>query len=120
MQVLLNADGHTDGRQAMADYLKTEVESALGHHGERIIRVEAHLSESKDSSKAHSTEAHCSLEARLVGVDPIVVKEGAATAHQAIHGAIRKLGRAVDTQLEKHDPRHNLRRQDLEPGADEA
>ena len=27
---------------------------------------------------------------------------------------------AVDTQIEKHDPRHNVRRQDVEPAADEA
>lgn len=118
MQVILNADAHTDGRQAMSDYLESEVKSALGHHGERITRVEAHLSESKDSTKAHSTEAHCSLEARLVGVEPIVVKDAAATAHQAIHGAIRKLGRALATQFEKHDPRHNVRRQEVEPTAD--
>ena len=118
MQVRLNADAHTDGRQAMSEYLESEVKAALGHHGERITRVEAHLSESKDSTKAHSAEAHCSLEARLVGKDPIVVKEAAATSHQAIHGAIRKLSRAVDAKFEKHDPRHNVRRQDVEPAAD--
>ena len=118
MQVLLNADAHTDGRQAMSDYLESELKTALGRHGERITRVEAHLSELKDSTKAHSTEAHCSLEAWLVGVQPIIVKAAAATAHQAIHGAIRKLGRSVDTQFDKHDPRHNVRRQDPEPPAD--
>lgn len=119
MQVLLNADARTDGRQAMSDYLEAEVKMALGHFGERITRVEAHLSEAKDSTKANSTEIQCSMEARLVGIDPVVVKEAAATAHQAIHGAIRKLGRAVGTHLDKHDPRHNGRRPDVAQAADE-
>ena len=59
MQVLLNADARTDGRQAMSDYLEAEVKMALGHFGERITRVEAHLSEAKDSTKATSTEIQC-------------------------------------------------------------
>jgi ribosome-associated translation inhibitor RaiA len=109
MQVILNADAHTDGRLAMSDYLEAELKDGLGHYGERITRVEAHLSEAKDSTKANSSEVHCSLEARLVGFDPVVVKEAAATAHQAIHGAIRKLARAVGSHLEKHDPRHATR-----------
>ena len=80
MQVLLNADAHTDGRQAMSDYLESEVKTALGHYGERITRVKAHLSEAKDSTRATPTETQCSMEARLVGIDPVVVKEAAATA----------------------------------------
>src|ERR1700712_5701360 len=99
MQVILNADSHTDGRQAMSDYLESEVKQALGHFGERITRVEAHMTEAKDSAQAK--DIHCSLEARLVGIDPVVVKDAAATAHQAIQGAIRKLARAVASHLEK-------------------
>jgi ribosome-associated translation inhibitor RaiA len=104
MQVILNADSHTDGRQAMSDYLESELKEALGHFGERITRVEAHLTSAKDS--ANASDIHCNLEARLVGLEPVVVKDAAGTAHQAVHGAIRKLGRAVATHLEKHQPRH--------------
>ena len=49
------------------------------------------------------------LEARLVGRDPVVVKHRAGNAHQAISGATGKLKRAVATVLEKHDPRHDTR-----------
>lgn len=114
MQVLLNTDPHTDGRQAMSDYLESVVTETLGHFGERITRVGAHLSDANSPAKANTDEIHCTLEARLVGLDPIVVKERARTAHQALHGAVRKLERAIGSALGRHDPRHATR-----PAADE-
>jgi ribosome-associated translation inhibitor RaiA len=105
MQVLLNTDSHTDGRQSMAEYLETTVTGALGHYGERIIRVEAHLSDANSPAKANTDEIHCMLEARVVGLEPVVVHERAGTAHQAIHGAVTKLERALGSAFGKHDPR---------------
>ena len=111
MQVLLNTDPHMDGRQSMAEYLQTVVTEALGHYGERITRVEAHVSDVNGLAKAGSDDIHCTLEARPVGHEPVVVKERAATAHQAIHGAVRKLERALGSAFDKHDPRHAARLQ---------
>ena len=50
-------------------------------------------------------DIHCTLEARLVGFDAVIVKDHAGSAHQAIEGAVRKLKRAVGTEIAKHDPR---------------
>ena len=77
----------------------------MSRFGEHITRVEAHLSDANSAAKANPDEIHCTLEARLVHRDPIVVKDHAATAHQAINGAVGKLERAVATAIEKHDPR---------------
>ena len=109
MQILLNTDPHTDGRQSMAEYLQAVVTESLGHYGERITRVEAHLSDANSPAKGNTDEIHCTLEARLAGLDPVVVTERAATAHQAIHGAVGKLERAVSSVFGKHDPRHKTR-----------
>ena len=105
MQVLLNSDPHVDGRHQMAEHLETVVKDALGHFGKRITRVEAHLADAHSHVKANPDEIHCILEARLAGLEPVVVKDYAGTAHQAIHGAVGKLERAVTTALAKHDPR---------------
>jgi ribosome-associated translation inhibitor RaiA len=107
MQVMLNTDPHTDGRQEMAEHLESVVKEALGRFGEHITRVEAHLSDANSHAKASPDAIHCTLEARLAGLEPVVVKDHAGTAHQAINGAVGKLKRAVATVLEKHDPRHN-------------
>ena len=107
MQVILNTDPHTDGRHEMALHLEATVKDALGRFGEHITRVEAHLADANSHVKANPDEIHCTLEARLVGMDPVVVKDHAGTAHQAIQGAIGKLKRAVATALAKHDSRRN-------------
>ncbi|MEO8081158.1 MAG: HPF/RaiA family ribosome-associated protein [Caldimonas sp.] len=109
MQVLLNTDTHIDGRQAMSEHLESVVREALGHYGERITRVEAHLTDANAATKASPEDIHCTLEARPVGREPVVVKERAGTAHQAIHGALHKLERALASAFEKHDPRHTPR-----------
>ena len=110
MQVLLNADHHTDGRHELAEHLTMVVKEALGRFGEQITRVEAHLADENCHVKAGPDEIQCTLEARLVGREPVVVKDRAGNAHQAIQGAVGKLKRAVATVLEKHDPRHESQR----------
>jgi ribosome-associated translation inhibitor RaiA len=107
MQILLNTDPHTDGRHEMAQHLDTVVKDALSRFGEQVTRVEAHLSDANSHVKAGPDDIHCTLEARLVGFDPVVVKDHAGNAHQAIQGAVAKLKRAIATVLEKHDPRRN-------------
>ena len=105
MQVLLQADPNTDGRHTMQAHLEAVVKDALGRFGERITRVEAHLSDAHSVLKASPDDIHCTLEAHVVGIGPVVVKDHAGNAHQAIDGAARKLKRAVASDIEKHDPR---------------
>ena len=105
MQILLNTDPHTDGRHEMAKHLETVVHDALDRFGEAITRVEAHLSDANSHNKSGPDDIHCTLEARLVGLDPVAVKDHAGNAHQAIRGAVGKLQRAVSNTLAKHDPR---------------
>jgi hypothetical protein len=105
MQILLHSDPNTDGSQLMAEHLKIAVEGAMGRFGERITSVEAYLSDVNGQAKSGGDDIHCTLEARLAGLEPVIVKEHASNAHQAIGGAVRKLKRAVGASLAKHDPR---------------
>jgi ribosome-associated translation inhibitor RaiA len=107
MQVILNTDPHVNGRHHMADHLSAVVKDALHHVGDHITRVEAHLADANSHAKTTPDEIQCTLEARLKGFDPVVVKDRAGTAHQAIQGAVGKLRRAVSTVLGKHDPRRS-------------
>ncbi len=105
MQILLHSDPHTDGGQRMVDHLTVVVKAAMERYGERITRVEAHLSDVHEKARSSDDNIHCTLEARLVGMEPVVVKDQAGSAHQAIEGAVRKLQRAVGTEVAKHEPR---------------
>ncbi len=110
MQILLHTDPNTDGGELMAAHLNTVVADAMGRFGERITSVEAHLSDADGQARSSGDDVHCTLEARLAGLAPVVVKDNAGSAHQAIDGAVRKLKRAVGGLLAKHDPRgHNAR-----------
>ena len=109
MQVLLHTDPNTDGSHPAAEHLETVVKKALDRFGERVTRVEAHLSDVNSPAKSSDDDIHCTLEARLLGLDAVVVKDSAGSAHQAIDGAVRKLKRAIGTAVAKHDPRgHRL------------
>jgi hypothetical protein len=106
MQVHLHHDTHTEGSHLMAEHVQTLVQAALGRFGERITRVEVHLAEADIDTKVRTHGIHCTLEARLVGLDAVVVKDLAGNAHQAMEGALRKLKRAVGAVLSRHDPRN--------------
>ena len=62
------------------------------------------LSAADARTKSAEDKVHCVLEARLAGSEVLVAKNHAGNAHQAIDGAVRKLHRAIDTQLGKHGP----------------
>ncbi len=105
MQILLHSDLNTDGSQLMAEHMKKVVHGAMDRFGERITRVEAHLSDVDGSAKSGAGEIQCTLEARLVGLEAVVVKSQAGNAHEAIDAALRKLKRAAGAEIGKHDPR---------------
>ncbi len=105
MQVLLNTDPHVDGRHQMAEHLNTVVQEALSRFRAQVTRVEAHLADANSHAKTYPDVIQCTLEARLVGLEPVVVKDHADTAHQAIQGAVGKLKRALDSTLAKREPR---------------
>lgn len=110
MRVLLNTDHPTHGSPEIADHLTVVVKDAVAQFGELVTWVVAHIANENSSPKTTSDEIQCTLEARLVGFEPVVVKDRAATVHQAIHGAAGKPKRAVGTALAKHDPRQTQQR----------
>ncbi len=107
MQILLHCDPDSHGSQAMADHVESVVKNALGRFGERVTRVEVHLSDADGQTKTGGDSIQCMLEARLAGLEAVVVHERADDAHRAIEGGMRKLKRSVGAAIAKHDPRHH-------------
>ena len=119
MHILLHSDPNTDSGHLTTAHLQKVVQDAMARFAERVTRVEAYLSDVNSQAKSSDDDIHCTLEARLVGHDAIVVKDHASNAHQAIEGAVRKLKRAVGTELAKHDARGHQARPDLTQGDDD-
>lgn len=119
MQILLHTDTHSDGSQAMTRHVEDVVNGALGRFGERVTRVEVHLSDADGSARTSAGSIHCTLEARLVGLETVFVTDNADDAHRAIEGGVRRLKRAVGAAIGKHDPRHHSAKAARSAGAAE-
>jgi ribosome-associated translation inhibitor RaiA len=99
MQINVNTDNTIKTKHAGLDeYVRAEVENAVGNFGEHIRRVDVHLSNENAEKKADGGN-YCMMEARVTGYEPVVVHDHAVDLHQAISRAGGKLRRAVDSAL---------------------
>lgn len=100
MHVQLNTDANIEGREKLADYVKTAVETALGRYGDRITRIEVHLGDENGKKVGHD-DKRCMMEARLAGREPMAVTHHAGSIDQAIDGALHKLSKSVESTLDR-------------------
>jgi len=82
MQIQINTDRNIEGREALAERVRSEVEDALDRYRGQISRVEVHLSD-ENADKSGQRDMRCMIEVRLEGRQPIAVTEEAASMAQA-------------------------------------
>lgn len=99
MQVLLNTDNHIRGSQRLTEYVESTVHAVLGRLEDRITRVEVTLTDENSRAKSTELDKRCTLEARLAGREPIVVRHDASTIEQAVEGAVEILERTIERTL---------------------
>lgn len=100
MQVQVNTDNHIHGSEALSNHVASVVEGTLDRFSSRITRVEVHLKD-VNGAKSGTDDNHCTMEARLTGLQPVAVTHEAANMDQAIDGAAEKLERLIDSTLGK-------------------
>jgi ribosome-associated translation inhibitor RaiA len=99
MDIIVNTDNTIkSSHQGLDEYVRGEVENAVGRFGEHIRRVDVHLSNENQEKRADGGN-YCMMEARVTGYEPVVVHDHAADLHQAISNASGKLQRALDSAL---------------------
>ena len=62
MQIQVNTDHNTDGREKVTDYVCGVVGHAVGHFSSHITRVEVHLGD-ENGAKAGVDDKRCMMEA---------------------------------------------------------
>ena len=102
MQIQINTDDNVEGREALEARVEAAVESALGRFGDRITRVEVHLSD-ENAGKSGSDDMRCLMEARPASRQPVAVTHQAATLEEAYQGAARKLRARLETAFGRVD-----------------
>ena len=98
MLIQINTDSNIQAREETVRLVYSSVEGAVGRFGDRITRVEAHLSDT-NSRKSTGDDIRCVFEARLAGLQPIAVSHQAATIEQAVTEAADKLERLIESTL---------------------
>jgi ribosome-associated translation inhibitor RaiA len=105
MQIQINTDSNIEGREKLAVHVTRVVEDKLSRFGERVTRVEVHLSD-ENGHKSGQDDKRCMMEGRLEGHQPMAVTHHAATLSQAINGAAVKLERIIESTIGRLQDRH--------------
>jgi hypothetical protein len=103
MLIEVRTDGNIKGSEQSLAKVTAVVHAALDRYGDRIRRVDVHLSDAVAGKVSHDDKC-CKIEARRDGREPIVVTHQESTMEQAIHGAVQSLKRSVETALGTHRP----------------
>jgi ribosome-associated translation inhibitor RaiA len=102
MQVIVNSDHNITGDLALTARVESVVSDSVERFAQRIIKVEAFLSDS-NSSKHGARDKQCILEARVAGAHSVVASNAAPSVLEAIEGAADKLERALEHAFGKLD-----------------
>jgi hypothetical protein len=108
MLIEVRTDGNINGSVQFSDYVEAEVRTALHRYGDRIRQIDVHLSDAVGNKTGHDDKC-CMIEARRDGHEPIVVTHRETSMNQAIHGAVHKLKKSVDSALGKESTQEHLR-----------
>ena len=100
----VNTDGNVQGREDVAERVRSTVADGLARFADRLTRVEVYLSD-ENSDKGGADDKRCLIEARIAGMEPIVASHTAAAVPVAIDGALDRLRRALDSAIGKLESR---------------
>ncbi len=99
MQIQINTDNATDGRDRFVAGVEATVRDRLSRYADRISRVELHLSDVNGHKGGN--DKHCLIEVRPSGLEPLVATDQAATIDAAISGAVGKSLAVLDRTFGK-------------------
>ena len=105
MKIQVNTDSSVEGSESLAQAVEATVHAALDRYGDRLVRVEVHLSDENSTTGENRREKRCLLEARPAGMDPVVVTGSADTVERACHDATQKMQSLLDSTFGRIDSR---------------
>ncbi|PKP47052.1 MAG: hypothetical protein CVT94_12620 [Bacteroidetes bacterium HGW-Bacteroidetes-11] len=100
MKIQLNTDKNIQGAEALETFVTEKISKSLKHFADKITRIEVHISD-QNSQKAGTDDIQCKIEARLEGLQPILVAGKSNTTEKALNEAIAKIKAALDTVMGK-------------------
>jgi ribosome-associated translation inhibitor RaiA len=99
MQVQINHDNHVRLGADVEQRLAETVRESLNRFGDRITRVEVHMSDANGGKGGDDKK--CLLEVRMANLQPIAVSQQASTYQLAFDRALDKLTHAIGHTIGK-------------------
>lgn len=100
MLIQINTDKNIEGTAEMIAHFSSLLKESLNRFDDQVTRLEVHLSD-ENGKKDAGDDKKCVLEARLKGVNPVVVTTIGATLHQSVKTAADKMYLTLEKSLEK-------------------
>ena len=98
MEILINTDHNISGSAEMRSYLTADLENSFERFSEHLTRLEVKLSD-ENAGKDGDNDKKCVLEARLKGMQPVVVTGQGNSIDQSVTDATNKLKTSVDSMM---------------------
>jgi ribosome-associated translation inhibitor RaiA len=106
MQIQVHTTNQLDGSSQLSEQVQEDLELTLARFQERITRIEVHFSD-ENSHKGGAEDKRCVMEARVSGLRPLSVSNGASTLSESYQGAIKKLEKVLRRTLGRLDDQKN-------------
>ena len=90
MKIQLNTDKNIQGTTMLETYVTEKISTVLKHFEDKISRIEVHLSD-QNAQKKGPDDMQCKLEARLEGLQPVMVVSKNETKEKALDAALGKM-----------------------------
>ena len=100
MKIQLNTDKNIHGTEKLETLVSEKINHALKQFIDKITRIEVHLSD-ENAHKTGSGDIQCKIEARVEGLQPVMVASKNNSKDKAIDDAINKMKASLDTIIGK-------------------
>ena len=100
MKIQLNTDKNIHGTEKLESLVSEKINHSLKQFAENITRIEVHLSD-QNAHKTGTDDIQCKIEARIEGLQPVVVISKNSSKEKALSTGINKMKAALTTIMGK-------------------
>ncbi|MCX2681404.1 HPF/RaiA family ribosome-associated protein [Galbibacter sp. EGI 63066] len=100
MQIQFNTDKNIEGTEMLETFVSEKVRHALKHYVNKITRIEVHLSD-QNADKGGIDDIQCKIEARVEGMQPVMVVSKSSSKEIALDDAVDKMKATLGTIIGK-------------------
>ncbi len=96
MKIQFNTDKNIQGTEDLEMIVSEKIHHGLTHYANKITRIEVHLSD-QNGQKGGSDDMQCKLEARIEGMQPVMVTSKSGSIEKAVDEAVSKMKATLST-----------------------